>query len=360
LMQHMESISKTDNIRLVGKPTGKNKVIVRYLPNSEQQVGIYFAPSGCDYNSFTPECDGTTVLTGISISGIVVEGFPRNGIQTRRVDQFKILGCESVDNLQKGIFPTLSTNGLIKDNIVSGSKDVGMWSLGCDNLRILKNVLFDCVVGLQLTVSNKIWVRNNDISSNTVGVALFHPNTVGLAVADPNNKTALIRPIMKDWYVENNDIYSNNRENDSVPGALNDRLPKGIGVFILGTSKNIVRKNRIRDNGTTGLGVIGFCTGQALGSPDRACSDEFPPFVDPSSNNNFISQNTFQRNGLDQAILLKDFGIPGTDILYIQSPTLFSEMGDGNCFDLKKQTTKFAIYDFNFSLGQDLPNGCTN
>jgi hypothetical protein len=337
-----------NNIRLVGERSGTKKVVVQYLPGSEQQVGIFFGPPGCEYN--TPgtqaECNGNTILNSMFISGIVVEGFPRNGIQTRRVDKFKILKCESVRNLGNGIYPTLSTNGLLQDNVAFGSKDSAMWPSGCENVTMIGNTLRDSVLGLEITVSNRIWARNNIIYNNTVGVSLAHPN---------NTRTPM-RPVMKDWFIEDNDIYDNNRENDSPPGALQENIPKGFGVLILGVSDHVVRKNKIRDNGTAGIAVVGYCTGQALADPNRACSEQFPPRADPSANNNLISQNNFKRNGGDQDPLIKDLGIPGTDILYIQSPSL-NETGDGNCFELKNRDTAFAIVDFEPST---LPDGCKN
>ena len=50
------------------------------------------------------------------------QGFPNNGIWLRHVNNFKIEGNESIDNLENGIWPTLSANGLVKKNVSYGSR----------------------------------------------------------------------------------------------------------------------------------------------------------------------------------------------------------------------------------------------
>ena len=340
------------NIRLVGESTSSNKVVLTLLPASLQQVGVFIAPPGCDYSASETVggCSGSTIVSNIEIVGITVEDFPRHGIQTRRVDGFNIRECHAFRNFGVGFYATISTNGVLQGNSASGSADTAMSCSGCENVSMLDNVLFDSTVGMQVTVSNNIVIRNNTIYNNTVGLGLFHPNYT----LTPQ------LPVMKNWTVEGNVIYDNNKfENDAPPGTLGSLLPGGFGILLVGTSDHVIRKNKIRDNGTSGLTIIGHCTGQALGDPNRPCGDEFPYFADPSPNNNTISFNKFQNNGNEQDPLFSDAGLPGVDILYLISPSL-NETGDGNCFELKLKTTHFAAVDGApwGTLGQKLPNGC--
>ncbi|MGH7291074.1 MAG: DUF1565 domain-containing protein, partial [Myxococcota bacterium] len=93
-----------------GKGKGKERK-VRLLPSGTQITGIYAAPDGCGPELFTcPE-----QLEGFYIRGFTIEDFPRNGIQTRFVNDFKIIRNESVRNLENGLYPTLSANGLVQD-----------------------------------------------------------------------------------------------------------------------------------------------------------------------------------------------------------------------------------------------------
>jgi parallel beta-helix repeat protein len=339
------------NIRLVGESTSSNRVIVTFLPGSTQAVGIYVAPPNCVYNASTTEggCDGSTTLSDIEITGITVEDFPRHGIQTRRVDKFEITDCHASRNLGNGFYATVSTNGLLHGNSGNDSLDTAMSCSGCENVSMLNNVLVGSTAGIEITVSNNVLVRNNTIYNNTIGVALFPPDYTFVSQL----------PIMKNWTVEENEIYDNNKANSAPAGTRSSLLPKGFGVLIIGVSDHIVRDNSIRDNGTSGLAIVGFCTAQELGNPNDACSDANPPVADPSANNNLISFNTFKSNGKDQDPLIGDQGIPGVDLLYLQSPSL-DEVGDGNCFEFKIKTTYFAVVDGKPSgtLGQNLPNGC--
>ncbi len=108
-------------------------------------------------------------LQGFYIRGFTVEGFPQNGIQTRWVNGFKFLRNESANNLNNGIYPTLSANGLVQNNVSYGSLDTAMWVAGSENVRVIGNEVYGSPIGLEITVANNVWVTHNDIHDNTVG-----------------------------------------------------------------------------------------------------------------------------------------------------------------------------------------------
>src|SRR5262249_51904187 len=101
--------------------------------NSLQHHGILVEPA----NPGDPDIDG------LMIKGFTVEGFPNNGIWLRHVQNFKIQNNEAINNLENGIWPTLSANGLVKKNVSYGSQDSAMWIEGAENVRALKNDLHD-------------------------------------------------------------------------------------------------------------------------------------------------------------------------------------------------------------------------
>ena len=110
---------------------------------------MYAAPAGCDdYRGKT--CDGE--LKGFYIRGFSVEEFPVNGIQTRWVDGFQFVRNASVNNLNNGIYPTLSANGLVQNNESYGSLDTAMWIAGSENVRVIGNELWGSVIGFEITV----------------------------------------------------------------------------------------------------------------------------------------------------------------------------------------------------------------
>ena len=125
---------KKDFIRLIGKPDGENKVILRPNPDGSNEDGILVEPDG-----------GDPIIQGSVIQGITVEGFPGNGIKVELVNNFQILDNESINNLENGIQPELSANGLVKNNLSYGSLDSAMWIEGGTNVRVIGNVLHSSV-----------------------------------------------------------------------------------------------------------------------------------------------------------------------------------------------------------------------
>ena len=308
----------TDNLRLIGKATGKpgkGMHKVRLLHHGTQQTGVYAAPAGCGPELFT--CPSQ--LQGFYIRGFTVEGFPNNGIQTRFVDDFTFVKNESVNNLENGIYPTLSAGGLVQNNISYGSLDTALWVAGSENVRVIGNELYGSPTGLEITVANNVWVSHNDIHDNTVGVGLYHPNAAG----NPP------KPVMANWVIALNHIHDNNLPNPAPPGSFQAGLFPGYGVLLLGVSDHVIAANKVEGNDAAGIGVIGWCTATFLGDPSRNCIND-PPIADPSANNNLVTLNWLRDNGANPPPL----GIPGVDILYVQTPP--TEPGTGNCFEKNK------------------------
>jgi hypothetical protein len=328
----------TPNLRLIGKVRrGKNKdgpSKVRLLVNGAQETGIFAAPPGCGYRD--SDCANED-LQGFYVRGFTVEGFPQNGIQTRWVDGFKFVRNESVNNLNNGIYPTLSANGLVKNNVSYGSLDTAMWVAGSENVRVIGNDLYGSPIGFEITVSNDVHVAWNKIHDNTVGVGLFHPNAAG----NPQ------LPVMANWVIEKNFIYDNNLPNPAPPTSFQAGVPPGVGVLLLGVSNHVVKKNFVAGNGFVGIGVLGWCTAASLGDPSRNCVNS-PPQADPSANNNLVAKNWLWDNGL----IPPPLPLPGVDILYYQTPGI--EPGTGNCFYQNRPST----FTFFSSEGVLPTDGC--
>jgi parallel beta-helix repeat protein len=302
----------TDNLRLIGKvKKGRGEAgKVRILATAGQQTGLYAAPPGCEYKANS--CGGE--LQGFYLRGFTVEGFPDNGIQTRWVNDFTFLQNESVDNLNNGIYPTLSANGLVQNNVSYGSLDTAMWVAGSENVRVVGNELYDSTIGLEITVANEVYVFNNDIHDNTTGIGLFHPNSAG----NPQ------LPVMANWVIENNHVHDNNLPNPAPPNSLQAGLPLGGGILLIGVSDHVIGKNTVEDNDFYGIAVLGYCTSVEGGPPDNNCVNN-PPQADPSANNNLIDKNDLTDNGLNPPA--HPLAFAASDIIYFQF-----EPASGNCF----------------------------
>jgi parallel beta-helix repeat protein len=347
---------KTDNLRLIGKVVpgrgnaGKVRLVYDGPPiDPENNVrakdvgaGIYAAPylgpdNPCDVDTgSTSDTDPTKAaackahsLKGFYVRGFTVEGFPRNGIQTRWVDGFEFVGNESINNLNNGVYPTLSANGLVRDNVSYGSLDTAMWVAGSENVRVINNTMYGSVIGFEITVSNNVWVTQNKIYGNTVGIGLFHPNGAG----NPP------KPVMANWVIEHNDVRDNNRPNAAVSGTFQSVLPPGIGILVTGVSDHVVAKNTVADNDFVGIAVLGWCTANA-GTPNDCSSN--PPIADPAVNNNRVSQNKLFGNGSRP---------PPIPIAFLAADVTYFEFegSSGNCFAKNKPA--------GFSFVSSEPNG---
>lgn len=161
-----------DNITLEGEGE------VRVLQNEDQVTGIYASPLGCNFNDTAGSC--ASEIFNYKIANFTAEGFMGNGIQTRWVNGFEAHYCKSINNCRNGLYWTLSSNGLVSHCYSSGSiLDSAMWIAGSQNVIADYNELTYAPTGLEVTVSNDVWARNNYIHNNTVGVGLYHPGAAG-------------------------------------------------------------------------------------------------------------------------------------------------------------------------------------
>ena len=325
----------TDNLRLIGKVNkGQGEAgRVRILHNGAQETGVFAAPPGCGYKDTS--CGGE--LQDFYIRGFTVEGFPQNGIQTRWVNGFKFVRNESVNNRNNGIYPTLSANGLVQNNVSYGSLDTAMWVAGSEDVRVIGNEVYGSPIGLEITVSHNVLVTHNDIHDNTIGVGLFHPNAAG------NPPLAQ----MENWILEHNNIYDNNLPNPAPITSFQGALPPGGGVLLIGVSDHVIGKNTIENNDFFGISVLGWCT--ALSShPTRNCVAD-PPIASPSADRNTVYMNELDGNGTSPPP--HPLAFAASDIIYLQTPPF--EPGTENCFEDNTFTTFFA------SPGPNLPtDGC--
>jgi parallel beta-helix repeat protein len=354
---------KTSNLRLIGKvvpgrgEAGKVRLVYdgpaidpeNNLRAKDVGAGVYAAPylgpgNGCDVDTGglggnaadqakAAACKANS-LKDFYIRGFTVVGFPRNGIQTRWVEGFEFIRNESVDNLNNGIYPTLSANGLVQNNVSYGSLDTAMWVAGSENVRVMGNDVSGSTIGFEITVSNNVWFTQNKVHGNTLGIGLFHPDGAG----NPQ------KPVMANWIIEHNDVRDNNLPNPAVPGTFQSALPPGIGILLAGVSDHVIAKNTVADNDFVGIAVLGWCTAND-GTPNN-CTEN-PPSADPAANNNLVSLNKLSGNGLNAPPI--PIAFLAADITYFEF-----EGSSGNCFEKNKPSG----FTFVSSDGQLPTDGC--
>ncbi|HLK11969.1 MAG TPA: right-handed parallel beta-helix repeat-containing protein [Candidatus Binatia bacterium] len=270
------TVSKS-GIQLIGrsKPKAGLRVILQAYPG--QRNGIVVEPA-------VPN----TRIEGFRLRGFTVQGFPNNGILTRYVDSFRIERNESIDNLENGIWPTLSANGLVKKNVAYGSEDSALWVEASENIRVIANELHHSPTGLEITVSHNVLAQGNDIHDNTVGVGLYHPNAASLPPLEPLENNG-------DWTLLGNHVHDNNQANGAPPGTMSAQLPPGGGIAVLGVHDVNILDNRVENNDFFGTAVVDWCL--ATGGTPFNCTDN-PPLADPVPRNNAYVSNALSNNGL--------------------------------------------------------------
>jgi nitrous oxidase accessory protein NosD len=296
----------TKPLKLLAKSKLKDDIRVRILPGPGKTDGIVV-------KSLNPPAD----IVGVQIKGFTVEGFPNNGIWLEHVDKFTIQGNESINNLENGIWPTLSANGSVKRNVAYGAQDSALWVEASENIRVMQNELYDSPTGLEITISKNVKATKNDIHDNTVGVGLYHPNGAGLT-----------SPLAGDWVFKGNRIHDNNRPN-TVTSGLVAGLPPGLGVLIVGVDRVTLEKNEITGNDFVGVAVLDWCL--AVGGTDFACPTN-PPIVQSAPDNNVVKRNKLGGNGGNPPGTAFDL-LAGDLALYAPPTPVYAPIGGKfNCF----------------------------
>ncbi len=277
---------------------------VRLLPGAGNIHGIVVEP-------VNPGVDPD--VTNVRVKGFTVEGFSKNGIWLRYVDRYKIEGNESINNLENGIWPTLSANGLVKKNLSYGSEDAALWIEASENVRVIGNELHSSPTGLEVTISTNVKMVKNNIYNNTVGVGLYHPTAAGLPAEPPYTQYG-------NWILTANNVHDNNFVNTAPPGSMSSALPPGIGVLVLGVDRVTMRRNTITGNGSVGIGMLDWCLGVADGPFD--CTINPPEVADTVPDENRFIANTVTGNGTNigpgfPAVFAGDFlALGGVDNCY--------------------------------------------
>lgn len=301
------AIRITKPLKLIAKSKLKKvpAVKVRILPGAGQNHGILVEPAN----------PGDPRVEKVMIKGFTIEGFPKNGIWLRETTNFKIIGNESIENLENGIFPTLSAKGLVKKNVSYGSEDAALWVEASEDVRVIKNELYNSPTGLEVTVSKNILVKKNIVHDNTVGIGLYHPNAASLDPLGADDGY---------WRIEKNHVYNNNAANTAPPGSYSAALPSGVGILLLGVDNVRIKNNLIEGNEFLGIGVLDWCVATALAGPGGSFTCEMsPPIVESAPDNNEVIGNNFINNATNAPA---EFAFFKSDILALV------DEGVNNCY----------------------------
>ncbi len=265
------------------------------------------------------------VLEGVEITGFTVQGYANNGIKLRYVKSFNVERNASVDNLENGIWPTLSANGQVKNNVSYGSKDSALWVEASQNVRVIDNEISASPTGIEVTLSKDVAIQNNNVHDNTVGIGLYHPAAAGLPPQDwPPAPYG-------NWQVADNHVHANNMVNPVQGGGEVAQLPPGLGMLILGVQHVDVRQNWVEKNSFVGVALLDWCVAAAL-----ECQQSGLPvgFEDTAVRDVRVVANKFADN--HTATTFPDNVPPElqalkSDIMYVDGIVAGLPSGTGNC-----------------------------
>jgi len=252
---------------------------VRLLAAVGQSRGIYAAP----LNTGDPPIDG------LVIQGFTVENFQTFGIFLKSVNHFRLEDNVSANNLENGIFPVLSTNGLVTRNVSYGAHDSALWVEASQNVRVVDNDLSESPTGFEITISNEITAEGNHIHDNTVGIGLYGPPTAGLPQAQwPSYWSD------GGWHVHGNYVHDNNAVN-TASGGMASEIPMGSGILVLGVPDVDVKWNWVANNNFFGIGLVNYCVA-VYGTPFNCNANPYPAPADPRPTDDTVIGNLLMNN----------------------------------------------------------------
>ena len=250
--------------------------------------GVVIDGEGLRANGVQVITDGVRVqnltVRNHTFNGVLVTGLhDANGAQAHNLDGYEKLDPEEFPPLQRfevasvtasnnglyGIYAFNSQHGVIRDNYTSGSADSGFYVGQCANCDIL--------VEGNVAENNAIGYENANASDSVVIVGnRFTNNRVGLTLLSWYQEAYLPQ---KAATVVGNLIADNN--SDASPAQANGAF--GVGVGLSGANANVLTRNYIGGNLSTGV--------QITNTEDLA------------SVGNRLVDNVFDDNGVDLADL---------------------------------------------------------
>lgn len=264
----------------------------------------------------------------VTIQDLQILDTPGDGIRADNVENVTFDGvwviwpeAESTDNGAYGLYPVQSNGVTIRNCLVEGSRDAGVYVGQSTDILVEDNEARGNVAGIEIENSTDAIVRRNWAHDNTAGVLVF--NLPGLDIKDGKRAN-----------VYDNIIENNNGPNFGESGTVVALVPPGIGVLVLAADDNEIHRNEIRGNESTGVVIIAYV--------DDLFSPPEDPEFDIYAEGNYVHDNDFADNGADpdDLILFVTGGVtPSPDVIF------------GGCFDAAKDNTDGSLTNCISNLG---------
>ncbi len=290
---------------------------------------------------------------GVTIKDLQVKNTPGDGIRGDVVDDItfervKVL-WEAEDGLSHGaygLYPVGSNGVHIKDCVVEGARDAGIYVGQSNDIMVEGNEAAFNVAGIEIENSFRAEVRDNHAHDNVGGLLIF--NLPGLEQASGAQTKAY-----------DNLLEGNNTPSFAEMGTAVAAVPRGTGLLLLAAQESDIHDNVIKDNDGAGV-MLMHCHSTLFGA---GCNDAA---YDPFPRGNWIHDNTFTNNGTDPPDFIIDMLGGDMGNIDLPVPELFWDGGyegcpgaeidsvpsdDLNCFSGNESDSGVDFVNFNFCDG---------
>jgi cysteine-rich repeat protein len=277
------------SLQLIGDNESGEVII---LPGPGNTEGIYVRGTAENF------------IEDILIENFTIDGFSRNGIWTFYVRDFEIRNNKVGNADHVGIYPQLSAQGLVRNNVAFGGLDSAMWVSGSEDIRVIDNEVYAAPIGLQVNVSKDVEVETLTARDNTAGVLFSHPLSSGLG--DDVDLAFGYRSEFARF--ADSEVIENNMPNPVSGGSVGS-LPSGSGLLIIGHDRLYADNNSILSNNFAGMVLVDHCL--VTGDTDEDCAPD----------GNSITGNTITGNGTN----------PEGPFAPLANDVIVLGVGDDNC-----------------------------
>lgn len=282
--EHALVITKPD-LRIEGRGDEDSPVVLEASPG--QEVGILVGPAEVAADRSAVPCVAgddfagpETFLRDFGLENVVVRGFSEYGVFLKCVDGFELRHVDSESNLEYGLFPEFSRNGVLSNCRATDTPlDAAIYVGKSENVLITGSEARASTIGFEVENSRGVELRQNRAEDNTVGFLLD-------LLPGPPLKTQA-RIVVADSFA-----IANNRPNAAPREELAGAVPPGLGILVIAGNDIEITRNRVEGNGFAGIAVVSFGTVSLVSGipPD-------PMGIDPDPRRVRVFANTVVGNG---------------------------------------------------------------
>jgi parallel beta-helix repeat protein len=212
-----------------------------------------------------------------------VTGFVQDGVSLTGVTHFVLAHITAANNGEYGIFPVLSSSGVVEYCGAFGSNDTGIYVGQSTNILVFGNSVTNNTNGIEIENSTQVKTTSNVVYNDTVGILMDLLPGFPLAFEVSSHNV-----------IASNFVFDNNRPNTAPADDIASVEPPGTGIALVGGDHNVIQANLVFGNAFAGIAVISGNDLLGLAPPG---TPSYPAGVDPNPDHTLIKANIVLGNG---------------------------------------------------------------